>query len=153
MADDTRGKVAPITPYLYYEDVAAAMEWLSRVFGFRERSQETMRSPEGSVVHTAMELGDGVVMMGCPGADYRCPKRLGQVTQNLYVYVDELQRHFEHAREAGATILADVEDTFYGDRRYGAADLEGHHWYFAEKVRQIAPGDWRPSEEDLRGHS
>jgi uncharacterized glyoxalase superfamily protein PhnB len=152
MTENSPEKAAPITPYLYYEDVAAAMDWLSRVFGFHERERETMRSPEGGVVHSAMELGAGVIMMGCPGPDYQCPKRLGHVTQNLYVYVDDVQQHFRHAEGAGATILSDVEDTFYGDRRYGAADLEGHHWYFAEKIRPIAPEDWRPSEEDLAGH-
>jgi uncharacterized glyoxalase superfamily protein PhnB len=152
VAGHTPEKVAPITPYLYYEDVAGAVEWLSRAFGFRERAAETMRNAEGAVVHTAMELGDGVIMLGCPGADYRCPKRLGSVTQNVYVYVDDLERHFEAARAAGATILSELEDTFYGDRRYGAADVEGHHWYFAEKVRAMAPEDWNPSQRDLDGH-
>jgi uncharacterized glyoxalase superfamily protein PhnB len=144
---------SPITPYLYYEDVAAAMQWLGKAFGFRERTAETMRGPEGRVIHTAMELGDGVVMMGCPGEDYRCPKRTGHVSQNLYVYVRDLDRHHQQAKNAGAEILSDLEETFYGDRRYGVADLEGHHWYFAEKVRDVAPEDWKPSEEDLGGHA
>jgi uncharacterized glyoxalase superfamily protein PhnB len=30
---------------------------------------------------------------------------------------------------------------FYGDRRYGAADPEGHQWYFAQHVREVAPGE------------
>jgi hypothetical protein len=62
-----------------------------------------------------------------------------------------MERHFALAKEAGATILSGPEDTFYGDRRYGAADLEGHHWYFAEKIRPMAPEDWRPSQDDLKG--
>ncbi len=152
MAESTPADAAPITPYLYYEDVAGALEWLSRVFGFHERQSETMRSSEGRVLHAAMDVGDGGIMMGCPGADYESPKRTGHVTQSLYVYVEDVQRHFDHARNAGATILSGVEDTFYGDRRYGAADLEGHHWYFAEKIREMAPEDWQPSAEDLEGH-
>ena len=99
-----------------------------------------------------MELGEGVILMGCPGADYKTPKRLGHVTQNVYVYVDDVEKHFENAREAGATILSELEDTFYGDRRYGAEDLEGHHWYFAQQISEIAPDDWHPSEDDLKGH-
>jgi len=153
MADNESGKAAPITPYLYYEDVAGALEWLSRVFGFEERAKETMRSPEGKVVHSAMEHGEGVILMGCPGADYKCPKRLGHVTQNLYVYVDDVEQHYQRAKCAGATILSPLEETFYGDRRYGAADVEGHHWYFAEKVREMTPEERQPSEEDLKGHA
>ena len=152
MGKNNPTKPTPITPYLYYEDVTGALVWLSRVFGFRERENETIRSPDGKVLHSAMELGDGVILLGCPGADYKCPKRLGHVTQNLYVYVDDVERHFALAREAGATILSGPEDTFYGDRRYGAADIEGHHWYFAEKIRLVAPEDWRPSQDDLKGH-
>ena len=88
-----------------------------------------------------MELADGVLMMGHPGPDYRNPKRLGQVTQSVYVYVDDVDKHFERAREAGATILEEPKDQFYGDRRYGAADPEGHHWYFAQHIRDVAPED------------
>jgi uncharacterized glyoxalase superfamily protein PhnB len=59
----------------------------------------------------------------------------------LYVYVDDVDKHFEHARDAGATIIAEPEDQFYGDRRYGAEDLEGHHWYFAQHVRDVPAED------------
>jgi len=83
-------------------------------------------------------------MMGNPGPHYRNPKRLGQTTQNLYVYVDDVDRHFRHAREAGANILHEPQDQFYGDRRYGAEDPEGHHWYFAQHVRDVAPEDMKP---------
>ena len=115
-----------ITPYLYYEDVVGALGWLSRVFGFEEQANETIRDPEGRVVHAKMKLGDGVVVMGFPGKDYICPKRLGHVTQNLYVYVDDVDAHYHRAKTAGATILSETEETFYGDRCCGAEDLEGH---------------------------
>ena len=83
-----------ITPYLYYEDLASALRWLADKFGFRERQEETKRSGSGSIVHSAMELQGGVVLMGAPGQDYKNPKRLGQTTQCLYVMVDDVARHF-----------------------------------------------------------
>ena len=126
-----------ITPYLLYEDVAGALDWLAKAFGFRECGPR-MTGPDGKVNHAAMELGDGIIMMGCPGPDYKNPKRLGAVTQNLYVRVEDVDKHFERARKAGATILQEPEDMFYGDRRYGAADLEGHHWYFAQQIGEGA---------------
>ncbi|ETX03790.1 MAG: hypothetical protein ETSY2_32540, partial [Candidatus Entotheonella gemina] len=69
------------------------------------------------------------------------PKQLGQVTQHTYIYVDDVDQHFEQAKGAGATILEPPEDQFYGDRRYGAEDPEGHHWYFAQHIRDVAPED------------
>jgi len=131
-----------ITPYLFYEDVARALGWLTEAFGFRERLR--MPGPDGIIGHAEMELADGVIMLGRPGPDYRNPKRLGGVTQNVYVYVDDVDKHFERARRAGAAILAEPEDQFYGDRRYGALDPEGHQWYFAQHVRDVAPEDMKP---------
>ncbi len=131
-----------ITPYLYYKDVAGALEWLARVFGLKERMR--MKGPDGGIMHAEMESADGVIMLGCPAADYRNPSQLGQVTQSLYVYVDDVDKHFRRAREAGAKVLEELKDQFYGDRRYGAEDPEGHHWYFAQHVRDVAPGEMKP---------
>jgi PhnB protein len=131
-----------ITPYLLYEDVEAALAGRAKAFGVKERMR--MPGPDGKIVHAEMELADGLVMMGCPGPDYRNPKRLGQVTQNLYVFVDDVDKHFQHARESGAKILEEPVDQFYGDRRYSAEDPEGHQWFFATHVRDVSPEDMKP---------
>jgi uncharacterized glyoxalase superfamily protein PhnB len=131
-----------ISPYLYYRDVAAALDWLARAFGLAERMR--MPGPGGAIAHAEMELADGVVMLGCPSPDYRSPKQLGHSTQSLYVFVDDVDKHFRRAKEAGAKILEEPADQFYGDRRYGAEDPEGHVWYFAQHVRDVAPEDMKP---------
>jgi uncharacterized glyoxalase superfamily protein PhnB len=130
-----------ISPYLYYRDVAGALDWLARAFGLVERMR--MNGPDGAIVHAEMELADGVVMMGCPSPDYRNPAALGQATQSLYVFVDDVDAHCKGARAAGARIIEEPADQFYGDRRYGAEDPEGHVWYFARHVRDVAPEDMK----------
>ncbi len=134
-----------ITPYLLYEDVAAAIDWLAAAFGFRERMR--IPGPAGKVAHAEMELADGLIMMGCPGPQYLNPKRLGQPTQHLYVYVDGVNDHFERARKAGAKIVEEPKDQFYGDRRYGAEDPEGHRWYFAEHIRDISAEEMKAAAQ------
>jgi len=47
-----------------------------------------------------------------------------------------VDKHFERARKAGAKILEEPVDTFYGHRRYGAEDPEGHQWYFAQENKK-----------------
>jgi len=128
-----------ITPYLYYEDVAGALDWLAQAFGFKERMR--MPAADGSVMHAEMECADGVIMLGRPADDYKNPARLGQATQGLYVFVEDVDKHFEHAKQSGAKIEAEPEDQFYGDRRYTAKDPEGHEWFFATHVRDVAPED------------
>lgn len=133
-----------VTPYLLYEDVAKALAFMEAAFGFKERMRIPM--PDGSIGHAEAELADGVIMMGCPGPDYQSPKRCGHSTSQVYVYVDDVDAHFAQARDAGATILEEPTDQFYGDRRYGAEDPEGHVWYFATHVRDVAPEDMQPHE-------
>lgn len=134
-----------ITPYLLYENVSGTIDWLASAFGFVERMR--VPGPDGKTAHAEMRLADGVIMMGCPGPEYQNPKRLGHVTQNLYVYVDDVDAHFERARKAGAKILEEPKDQFYGDRRYGAVDPEGHNWYFAQHVRDVPPQDMKASAQ------
>lgn len=129
-----------ITPYLLYEDGAAAIEFLTSAFGFREvlRSQ----SPEGRVWHAELAIGDGEIMLGEPGPQYKSPKRLGETTVGIHVYVADVDGHYERARAAGAEIRAEPADQEYGDRRYTAVDPEGHEWFFAQKIREVAPEEW-----------
>ena len=124
-----------ITPYLLYEDVAGALKFLSKAFGFKKYGEQ-FRGPDGKLNHAAMQLGDDTIMMGYPGPQYKNPKRLGQATQNMYVTVDDVNTHFKRAQKAGARILEEPQDTFYGHRRYGAEDPEGHQWYFAQEIPQ-----------------
>jgi PhnB protein len=120
-----------ITPYLLYEDLRGALDWLAKAFGFSLRHP----IPDGEFAHAEMQVGDdGVIMMGYPGPQYRNPKRQGQPTQNLYVRVESLDSHFDRAVKAGAIVLEKPTDQPYGDRRYGVEDPEGHRWYFAEEI-------------------
>ena len=126
-----------ITPYLYYEDVGAALKWLAAAFGF-EASGPQKKGANGTIRHAAMKVGDGTVMMGHPGPQYRSPERLGQTTQCLVVQVDDVDAHCKRARSAGARIVEEPADTDHGQRRYGAVDPEGHTWYFEAEIEKAA---------------
>ena len=133
-----------ITPYLPYEDAAAALEWLAKAFGFTETFR--MNMPDGTIGHAEMELGDGGIMLATPPG-YRSPKSEGRDSDILiHVYVDDVDAHFEQARAAGATIIEEPTDQVYGDRRYMAFDLEGHKWMIATHVRDV-PNWWEQTEE------
>jgi uncharacterized glyoxalase superfamily protein PhnB len=132
--------VQTVTPYLLYEDVAAAIDWLGRAFGFEERLR--FADEEGTVTHAELALGDGTLYLGHPGSDYRSPKRVGSSSHLVHVYVDDVDAHHARAVEAGATIHLEPEDMPYGDRRYAAEDLEGQRWSFAQRLKDVAPEDW-----------
>ena len=121
-----------ITAYLLYRDAGAAVDWLAKAFGLRPN--EVLKGPDGRVNHAVMKLGDAVLMLGSPGPDFQGPRALGHATHNLYVDVDDVEKHYARALAAGAAIIEEPKDTFYGARRYGAEDLEGHPWYFAQDL-------------------
>jgi PhnB protein len=129
-----------VTPYLYYKDSAAALDFLTRVFGFTEKVR--MPDDSGGVAHAEIEFGDGVVMFGTPREDYKNPQELGGATQLVYVYVDDVDAHFERAQAAGTEIREEPADQAYGECRYTARDPEGHLWFFATVVRHLAPEEW-----------
>jgi PhnB protein len=131
-----------IAPYLLYEDVDGAVDWLVGTCGFHERVR--MPGPDGKAIHAEVGLADGVVMMGNPGPEYQNPKKLRGATQLVYVYVDDVNAHFEKANAAGAHIFQEPADQFYGDRTYGVEDPEGHQWSFAQHVRDVSPEDMHP---------
>ena len=124
-----------IISYLYYSDVASVQKFLSRAFGFRKHGP-TNRDARGMIKHSAMKLGKDLVMMGCPGPEYRNPRQLGQPTQCLFVSVADVDAHFTRAKKAGAKIIQEIGDTPFGQRRYGAEDPEGHQWFFGTQIRR-----------------
>jgi uncharacterized glyoxalase superfamily protein PhnB len=133
-------KPPTIAPYLLYEDVDAALDFLARAFGFQEELRYT--GPEGYVSHAEMRLGDGVIYMGDPGGDYRNPAHVGARTQMVCVNVENVDAVFEQARAAGAEITEEPSDQAYGERRFMARDPEGHAWSISQLIREMQPDEW-----------
>jgi uncharacterized glyoxalase superfamily protein PhnB len=101
------------TSAAYYEDPAAALDWLERAFGF----ETTMRITDdaGHVVHAEMEAEGNRIMVG-PGSwsDFaKSPKTLG------------------------GTIVAEPVEQFYRSKTYRASDPEGHVWSFGQEIRDV----------------
>lgn len=132
-----------VVPMLSYEDGPAAMDWLVRAFGFRERAREV--DGTGRLAQGELEVGDGVVMLATPSPRYRGPRRhreecdtarawseVPYVVDGILVYVDDVDAHHDRARAAGATILSPIEAAESG-KRYRAEDVEGHRWMFMQR--------------------
>jgi uncharacterized glyoxalase superfamily protein PhnB len=129
-----------VFPHVYFEDVAAALDWLPKAFGFREVLRWT--APGGTVMFAEMESGGEAIMLSHPGPDYRSPKRSGQVTGYVSVFVENLDAHCARARAASAEIIEEPADKPWGLREYSALDLEGQRWGFVQHIRDTTPEEW-----------
>src|SRR5581483_12068467 len=108
-----------------YRDNRAALKWLQKAFGFEV--SEVLTDQAGHIVHAEMTHGDGVVMIGSEYYDWtKSPLSVGgKNTQRLHVRIERgIDEHCARAREAGANVLMAPADQFYGERCYGAVDLE-----------------------------
>jgi uncharacterized glyoxalase superfamily protein PhnB len=139
-----------ISSALYYTDAGSAIDWLCHAFGFEIRLK--IEGADGSIDHSELAFGGGLLMVGEDRDETRAkfPYRRapanagGANTQNLMVYVDDIEAHCARARAAGAKIIKEPETTDYGedywtDRGYECADPGGHHWWFYQRLRSPEP--------------
>jgi RNA polymerase sigma-70 factor (ECF subfamily) len=128
-------------PRLAYRDENAALEYLTRVFGFKERRESRVggTSPDDHML-AWLEFGTGLVMIGHSNEDIHrivSPLDAGTASVMINVDVDDIDAHYDRAVAGGAEITMDLEDAWYGSRRYEATDLEGHRWHFDEPHDRI----------------
>ena len=130
MSERTRPSLASS---ICYKDPKAALTWLEAAFGFEPSL--VILGPDGSLAHSEMRYGDGMIMVGSEWSAWtRSPISIdGANSQSVHVQLDDdIDAHCERARRAGARIEQEPEDQFYGDRTYRARDLEGHVWTFGQ---------------------
>jgi uncharacterized glyoxalase superfamily protein PhnB len=134
---------------VYYDDPRAAIEWLCKAFGFEKRM--VVEGDDGTIVHSELTFGEGLVMIGGAGAhggkpeEWRSlcssPKSIGgKTTGALAFFVDDCDAHHADAVANGATIVRepttnDYGDDYWTDRSYGARDPEGHLWWFMQRIK------------------
>ena len=132
-----------LVPFVGYEDAGAAIAWLERAFGFRERREE--RHEEGdTITHAELELDGATIYLSTPPG-YASPRTLRAESESArrsydnpwvidgqFVQVDDVGAHYERAKAAGANIIREPDEPAVGLRLYTAEDPEGHRWMFGQ---------------------
>ena len=131
---------------LCYRDPKAALLWLEAAFGFEPIM--VILDADDNLAHSEMRFGNGVIMVGNEWSEaHKSPASLGgKNTQTVHLQLSaeqgDIDAHCERARKAGAQILMEPEDQFYGDRSYRAIDPEGHIWTIGQAVREVPAEEW-----------
>ena len=129
---------------LRYRNAPAAIDWLSKVFGFERHAVH--EGPDGTIGHAELTLGGGMIMLGTGkddefGRGFKTPNELGGFeTRSVYIVVPDTDAAHARAVAAGAEIIRPLEDTPYGSREFGVKDPEGHTWVAGTYDPWIAHG-------------
>jgi len=118
-----------VLPELPYPDVAAAVAWLCRVFGFSERlriGNHRVQLIIGDAAVIAVEGQAPVSGCGC----------------RVLIRVESVDQHFDRTVQFGATVIRPPATYPFGERQYTVEDLGGHAWTFSETVADVHPQEW-----------
>jgi PhnB protein len=119
--------------YLIVEGAPSLMEFLKATFDAENLG--SMPTPEGKIGHAEMRIGDTVVMRAHgPTAE----EVSGAMPSTVVAYVEDCDKVYQRALEAGAMTLREPQDMFYGDRGAGVVDRLGNHWWIHTHIEDVS---------------
>ena len=139
MADQLQPSVIP---HLVVDDAAAAIDFYVKAFGAVEQGR--VPGPDGKLVHAALDINGAPIMLNddfpeMSGGKSMTPTSLGGTPVTIHLQVTEdVDAKFQQAVDAGATVIAALEDQFWGDRYGVVRDPFGHQWSLGQQVREVS---------------
>jgi len=127
-------KKGMLMPAMQYKDAPAAIEWFCKVLGYEKKL--VVPAGPGMVAHAQLTLGSGMLMLSSTndteyGKHMTTPAEIGgKNTQSSLIYIpdDEIEAHFQNAKNNGAIFLVELRSEEYGGRYYSLKDPESHLW-------------------------
>ena len=126
-----------VTPYLAVDGAASALDFYKKAFGAEERMR---MEAHGKIMHSEIKIGNSVVMLAdeFPEMGHLGPKTVGGNPVSLMIYVEDVDKMFTRAIEAGAKEKRALNNEFYGDRVGAVTDPFGHVWTLATHVEDVS---------------
>ncbi|HYU39105.1 MAG TPA: VOC family protein [Acidimicrobiia bacterium] len=138
-----------VSPYLVIDDGAKAIDFYTQVLGATERMR--MPAPGGKIGHAELQFDDSVVMLAdaFPEMGYQSPKKIGGTPVTIGLYVEDVDKTFDAAVQAGAKALRPVENQFYGDRSGQIEDPFGHRWSLSTHIEDVPPDEMAKRAQEM----
>lgn len=126
-------------PYLRVHNTAEAINFYVRAFDAKELFRLT--EPSGRIGHAEIKIGPTTVMLSdeYPEHGIRGPRSLGGTTFSIHLHVENVDKVFEQAVAAGASIVRPLQDQFYGERSGTVRDPFGHEWLLGGHLETVTP--------------
>ncbi len=137
------------TPSLVVSNSKEAIEFYKKAFDAREIYQ--MPTPDGKTMHAMIQIGDSFVMMSdeFPQMGARSPISIGGTSTTIHLYVEDADKTYNQAIDAGAKPTMPMMDAFWGDRYGSLIDPYGHSWGIATHQKDMSPEEMRKAAEEF----
>jgi len=128
-----------ITPHLVCAGAADAIEFYKKAFNAQEYGR--VPGPDGKLMHALINIGDSMVMLVDEYPEYGSlgPNARNGTSVTLHMYVEDADKQFQQAVDAGCTVRMPLDDMFWGDRYGIVQDPFGHLWSIATHTRDVTP--------------
>jgi len=129
-----------VSVYLTVKDPNGAVEFYRKAFGAEPGVM--MKIPgSDAVLHAEVCIGNSTVMLTAenPQWDARSAETLGGSPVSLHLYVDDVDKSFQRAVDAGCEVAAPLMDAFWGDRYGKVKDPFGIQWGIATRKADLTP--------------
>ena len=128
-----------ITPSLIVRNAPAAIDFYKKALGAEELMR--MATPDGKIGHCELKIGDSIIFVTDenPGMGCSSPETLGGTASNLFLYVEDVDKSFQRAVDAGGKVTMPVADMFWGDRFGTFVDPSGHSWGLSTHKEDLTP--------------
>jgi PhnB protein len=126
-----------ITPYLIVADALDALHFYHMVFDAEELMRLT--TLDGKIAHAEILIGDSHVIIADEFTEMNvfAPAAFGGTAVILNLYVDDVDRVFKQALNAGAKIFRALQNQVNGDRSGIIIDPFGHLWALATHIEDV----------------
>lgn len=128
-----------LNAYINIEGCSEAIEFYKKAFGAIEKYRLIM--PDGKIGHAEIEIEGSLLMMAEENPEWgtKSPHTLGGNSMTFGLYVPDVDKSFQKAVDAGASIVTQVKDEFYGDRVGQVLDPFGYKWMITTHKEDVSP--------------
>lgn len=120
-----------LAPYLTIDGAAKAIDFYKKAFAAEEIAR--MPAEDGKrLMHAHLVINGGHVLMS---DDFSGAAPAPQAV-TIHLQVDDADKWWKRARDAGASVKMDLADQFWGDRYGQLTDPFGHSWSIGGPIKK-----------------
>lgn len=116
-----------VTPYVHVENVEAFLDFLREAFDAEVKAATKI---DDVIINAEVRIGTSMIMVA--------PVRDQQLNpSSFYLYLENMDEVHQQAVTAGASVIMEPADMFYGDRNSGVRDPFGNTWWLAKHIEDV----------------